>query len=269
MTIIRYPLFIIRSKLAPLACLLVLAIALAGCSPHNNNELIIFAASSLTDAFTELAAAFEAENEGVTVTLNFAGSSQLAAQLREGAPADVFASANERQMGVVVENGRISPPTVQPFATNQLTLITPADNPAGIASLADLAQPNLLLLLAAPSVPVRGYADQAIGTLPVDAQAQLYANVVSEEENVRQVAAKIALGEAEAGIVYTSDITPDLAQQVQQIPIPPEQNVIAIYPIAPLADSDNPELAQQFINFIRSDTGQGVLVKWGLGRVRE
>lgn len=244
---------------------LIFVLLLSSCRRAATEQLTVFAASSLTDAFTELAAAFEAEQPDVDVLLNFAGSSQLAAQLQQGAPADVFASANEAQMAAVVMDGRIESAAVQPFTTNLLTLITPHDNPARITALDDLAQPGVLLILAAPGVPVRAYTDQIIATLPDEVQVQLYANIVSEEENVRQVAAKIALGEAEAGIVYGSDVTPDLAPQVQQVNIPATQNIVAVYPIAPLRDAPNPVLAQQFVDFILSDKGQAILRAWGFG----
>lgn len=247
----------------------LLALLLVNCGPNlpgaAPNELTIFAAASLTDAFNELADAFEAQNEGVQVILNFAGSSQLAAQISEGAQADLFASANGMQMQAVVDSGRIVAGSEKLFVSNRLTVIVPADNPAGITALEDLAQPGVQLILAVPGVPVRQYTDEIVAQMPADFQAQFYANLVSEEDNVRQVAAKIALGEADAGIVYTSDVTPDLASQVLQIRIPDRQNVVASYPIAPLVDAPDPELAQAFITFVLSEQGQAILGKWGFG----
>ncbi|MCB8959983.1 MAG: molybdate ABC transporter substrate-binding protein [Ardenticatenales bacterium] len=253
-------------KLRWLALLLLLC--LAGCSggsteTGNSHEIVVFAASSLTDAFDELADAFMAQHEGVDVVLNYAGSSQLAAQLVEGVPADLFAPANETQMARVVATGRITANSATPFVSNRLTIIVPADNPAGITQLADLAQPGVQLILAAEGVPVRQYTDEIIARQPATFQTAFYANLVSAEENVRQVAAKIALGEADAGIVYRSDVTPDLAARVEQIAIPAEQNVIAAYPIAPLADASEPALAQTFIDFVLSPEGQAILAKWG------
>ena len=238
---------------------------LFGCTsqPGQPKQLTIFAAASLTDAFTELAHSFEAQNKGVAVALNFAGSSQLAAQLAEGAVADVFAPANPAQMQAIINAGRIAAGSETLFVSNRLTVIVPADNPANIVTFEDLTQPNVQLILAVPGVPVRQYTDEIVAQMPADFQAQFYANLVSEEDNVRQVAAKIALGEADAGLVYTSDITPDLATQVQQIGIPDGQNVVASYPIAPLADAPNPELAQAFIEFVLSTEGQAILGKWG------
>ena len=239
--------------------------AVSASNPQNeNNRLIIFAAASLTDAFSELGQAFEAR-QGVAVVFNFAGSSQLAAQLSEGAIADIFASANEVQMATAVSYNRILTNTIQPFATNQLSLIVPADNPAAIATLTDLAQPGVQLILAAPGVPVRVYSDAILHTLDASVQAQIYANLVSEEENVRQVVAKIALGEADAGIVYRSDITPGMADSVQHFSLVEAQQIVALYPIAIVSDAPQPQTAQQFIDFALSAEGQAILASWGFG----
>ncbi|MCA9928330.1 MAG: molybdate ABC transporter substrate-binding protein [Anaerolineales bacterium] len=242
---------------------------LVGCDSETrttgSQEIVVFAAASLTDAFTELADAFEDQNEDAQVVINFAGSSQLAAQLREGVVADVFASANPAQMEAVIAAGRIEAETAALFVSNRLTIIVPADNPANIDSLEDLAQPDVQLILAVEGVPVRDYADDIVAAMTADFQAGFYGNLVSEEDNVRQVSAKVVLGEADAGIVYTSDVTPDIANQVQQIMIPDAQNVIAAYPIAPLADAPHPELAQRFIDFVLSEAGQNILAQWGFG----
>jgi molybdate transport system substrate-binding protein len=246
-------------------------VAAAGCTavspPPANDEatLTVFAAASLTDAFSELGQAFEAKNDSTQVVFNFAGSSQLAVQLREGAVADIFASANETQMATAVSANRIQANTVQPFATNHLSLIVPADNPANIASLADVANPGVRLILAASGVPVRDYTDAMLQALPPDFQASVYANLVSEGQNVRQVVAQITLGEADAGIVYRSDVTPSVAASVQQIPLPEAQSVQANYPLAIVAEAPQPALAQQFIDFALSAEGQAILSKWGFG----
>ncbi len=249
--------------------LVLLAGLLATCRANNpadsQQEIVVFAASSLTDAFLEISEAFEQANPGTAVILNFASSSQLAVQLSEGAPADVFASANEQQMDTAVTTGRIQANEVINFATNKLTILTPADNPAQIMALADLSRPGIRLVLAVPGVPARQYTDEIVSQMGTAFSDTFYANLVSEEKNVRQVAAKAALGEADAVIVYTSDMTPDIAGSVQQIIIPDAQNVTAVYPIAPLSDALQPELAQQFINFVHSPAGETILAKWGLG----
>ena len=230
--------------------------------------LTVFAAASLTDAFSEIAADFEAAQPGVTVSLNFAGSSTLAAQIVEGAPADVFASANQRQMQVVIDAGRVTADP-QDFTGNSLVLIVPADNPAGIASLDDLANEGVLLVLAAPDVPVRVYTDTLLERLAADPaygaayRAAVLANLASEEVDVRAVVAKVALGEADAGIVYSSDVTPDVAASLQTLPIPAEVNPRASYPIAVVADSAQPDLAAAFVAAVLAADGQATLARWG------
>lgn len=240
----------------------------AGCTsitePANGRtQLTVFAAASLTDAFTELGQAFEAEHESVTVLLNFAGSSQLAAQLQESATADVFASANEAVMETAVSNNLVQSASVHSFALNRLTLVVPADNPAMIMQLTDLAKPGVQIISAVPGVPVRTYSDLVVEQMDAAFQEQFYANLVSEEDNVRQVVAKLVLGEADAGFAYASDITPAVATNVTQIPLPEAQNVVAAYPIGVVASAPYPELAHQFIAFILSQPGQMILANWG------
>lgn len=228
--------------------------------------ITVFAAASLTDAFTEMGQAFEAAHPGVVVQFNFAGSSQLAAQLAEGVAADVFASANAKQMEAAVASGRVAATAVQPFATNQLVLITPVDNPQNLTRVEDLARPGILFITAVVGVPVRDYTDQIAAAVGADFAAALAANIVSEEDNVRQIVAKVALGEADAGIVYTSDVTPDVQANLTLIPIPAAQNIIAHYPIAPLADAPHPTTAAEFITFVQSATGQAILARWGFNK---
>jgi molybdate transport system substrate-binding protein len=260
----------------PIAALFALSAVLVFAVPAaqgQNRELIVFAAASLTDAFEIIADDFEWDHPGVSVLFNFGSSSELAAQLVNGAPADVFASANARQMQVAVEAGRIAgqPRT---FARNRLVLIVPADNPAAITGLRDLANEGVLLVIAAEGVPVRDYTETMLERLASDSAfgdayvAAVRANVVSEEQNVRQVAARVALGEADAGIVYVSDVTPDLAADVSALPIPDELNTIAAYPIASIADSAQPELAQAFVDHVLSDAGQNTLESWNFIPIR-
>ncbi len=233
-------------------------------------NLTVFAAASLTDAFVEIGAVFESRNPGVTVRFSFGGSSELATQLAEGAPADVFASANERQMQNTVDAGRIAGEPIS-FLTNSLVVIVPADNPAGIETVADLANEGLRFVSAAPAVPIRQFTEQVLDKAAADPaygagfKDAVMANLVSEEANVRQLAAKVALGEADAGIVYKSDVTPDIADQVRVIAIAEATNVVAVYPIAATEDSASPEAAQAFIDFLLSDEGQTMLAKWGFG----
>ena len=240
-------------------------------SPSSNREVTVFAASSLTDAVDELAEAFQARMPGVKVLSNYAGSSSLATQLLEGGRADLFASANQAQMDNVAQAGLLAAEPMI-FATNQLVAIVPQENPAEIGSLADLAKPGIRLVLALPGVPVRDYTDALLASLDADPafgpafSTAVYANLVSEETNVRQVAAKVALGEADAGVVYVSDITPELADAVLQIPPPEVHELRATYPIAVLAEASEPELAAMFLAFVLSDEGQAILQRWGFGQ---
>ena len=228
-------------------------------------SLTVFAAASLTDAFQTISKNFSTAHPGVDVVFNFAGSQQLAQQIGQGAPADLFASANASQMAVAIESGRVVSGTEQLFVRNRLVVVTPVDNPAGIATLADLAKPGLQIVLATKEVPVGQYAldfldkAEADGTLGAGYRDAVLANVVSYEENVRTVLAKVTLGEADAGIVYRSDVTPTAAEQVQRIDIPDNLNTIASYPIAPLSDSPHAALAQQFIDYLLSPAGQQIL----------
>jgi molybdate transport system substrate-binding protein len=241
----------------------------AGAEP-SGRELTVFAASSLTDAMDEIAAEFEADNQGVRVVMNYASSPKLATQILEGAPADIFASANAKQMANVVDGGFVDGET-DFFASNRLVAIVPADNPARIERLSDLGKPGVALVLALPGVPVRNYTDQFISHVEADPNYGLtfstgfYANVVSEEDNVRRVATKVALGEADSGVVYISDVTDDITDDIQQIPIPEEYNIYATYPIAMLKKAPESELAQDFIEYVLSPDGQAILGKWGFG----
>jgi molybdate transport system substrate-binding protein len=235
--------------------------------PENAGDVTIFAAASLTDVFTAIEGDLEAANPGLNLVFNFAGSQALVTQLSEGAPADVFASANNSQMNAAVEAGVIAGDPAG-FAKNRLAIVVPADNPAGIESLTDLDNEGLQLVIAATDVPVGGYARTsicAVQTADVDGDdfAQLVAaNVVSNEANVRNVLAKVALGEADAGIVYETDITADVVDDVIQIEIPNEFNVIASYPIAAV-EGGNADAAAAFISYILSPEGQARLAEFG------
>jgi molybdate transport system substrate-binding protein len=251
---------------------LLLLLGLIGCGARQSGgdagkprTITVFAAASLADAFNELAETFTTQHQGAQVIFNYGGSSQLAAQLNGGIVADVFASANLVQMQNLIDGGRIEASAVETFASNRLTIIVPADNPAGIHALEELGRPGVRLILALEGVPVRQYTDEIVATFLPDFQAGFYGNLVSAEENVRRVAAKVALGEADAGIVYASDVTPDIAARVQQIAIPDGQNALATYPIAVLADAPDPELAQRFVDFVFSSEGQRILARWGFG----
>ena len=231
--------------------------------------LNVFAAASLTEAFGEIGKQFEAQHAGTSVVFNFAGSQQLAQQLASGAPADVFASANKKQMDAAINSGQIITNTTQTFVNNRLVMIYPTDNPASLAQLQDLRKPGIKLVLAAKEVPVGQYAldfldkavqDQAFGASFKD---DVLKNVVSYENDVKVVLTKVALGEADTGIVYTSDVSGGNASKVGQIEIPDALNVIAKYPIATTKDSPHPELARAFVDYVLSPEGQTILAKYG------
>ena len=220
-----------------------------------SGEVVVFAAASLTDAFEELAETFSDANPGIEVVLNLAGSQTLASQILEGAPADVFAAANEVQMGVVTDAGEFAnDPEV--FTANRLAIAVEPGNPLGIDGLEDLAAPDLLLVLPAEEVPAGRYARQALDT------AGVAVTPVSLERDVRAARSKVELGEADASIVYASDIVA-ADGRVDGVELPVEQNVPAAYPIARLADAPNPEVADEFVAFVLSEQGQEILADHG------
>lgn len=229
------------------------------------STLTVFAASSLTDAFGELEAMFEEQNQGVEVSTSFADSSDLLVQIQHGAPADVFASADEAKMETAVGEGLVVEPEV--FARNRPVVIVPADNPAGIQTFRDLAEMDAQLVLAEDGVPIAGYARDVLANADTEYggnfEQRVLDNVVSREANVRAAANRVALGEADATFVYRSDVTEDIQDQVRIIEIPESLNVVAIYPIASIQGSQNPELARAWIDLVLGDEGQSVLEEYG------
>lgn len=262
--------------------LVLLAVLLCGCGspikaeakPAESITLTVFAAASLTEAFTEIGHNFEATRPEVNIIFNFAGSQQLAQQLNQGAPADVFASANATQMQIAIEAERVINGTQQTFAYNRLVVIYRADNSAELTGLQSLSQPNLHLILAAPDVPVGRYSQQFLDKASqapdfgASFKDETLDNVVSYEQNVKAVLTKVALGEGDAGLVYTSDVTTELADQVGLINIPDDVNTLASYPIAVVNDTPRPEQTQAFVAYVMSSAGQEVLAKFGFERVR-
>jgi len=234
----------------------------------DEQTLTVFAAASLTDAFQKIGDSFEVGSAGVDLAFNFAGSQQLVQQLAQGAHADVLASASLKAMQTAAEAGTVNEADSQAFARNQLVVIFPKDNPAGLAQLQDLAKPGIKLVLAAKEVPAGQYAleflDKASQDPAFDSnfKEKVLNNVVSYETNVRLVLSKVALGEADAGIVYVTDF--NIAKDaVSALVIPEALNAIAIYPIAPVKESMQVELSQKFIDFVLSADGQQILAKYG------
>ncbi|WP_165774872.1 molybdate ABC transporter substrate-binding protein [Candidatus Viridilinea mediisalina] len=231
-------------------------------------ELIVFAAASLTEAFGAIGTKFETLYPGTRVSFNFAGSQQLVAQLQEGAPVDLFASAHMAQMAMAIESGRVTAGTEQIFAHNRLAIVTSAANPAELAQMVDLARPGLRLILADEAVPVGHYSREVLeraSKLPEfgsNYAASVLANVVSFEQNVRVVLTKVGLGEADAGIVYLTDVQSS-SEPLLELLIPEEINSIAAYPIARLNDTSKKELADAFVAFVLGAEGQAILATYG------
>lgn len=242
---------------------------LAACAAPAPATLNVFAAASLTDAFNEMGKTFEAANPGAKVSFNYAGSQQLAQQIGQGAPADVFASANAAQMEAAIKTGRVAGGAAQIFARNRLVVVAAKASPNPITQLKDLAKPGQKVVLADGSVPVGGYALDFLRKASASPEfgaaysQTVRANVVSYEQDVKAVLGKVALGEANAGIVYATDVLGDSASKVNRIDIPDALNTLAAYPIAPLNDSKNAALAQTFVAFVLSPQGQAVLAKYG------
>lgn len=217
--------------------------------------LLVSAASSLTDAFADLGSAFEAAHPGVEVTLNLAGSRTLATQILEGAPADVFASADPVHMDRLAEAGALGGPA-HVFARNRLEVAVPSGNPGKVAGLADFARPELLLGLCAPGVPCGDLAREALERAGVRPAPD------TEEPNVRALLTKVELGELDAALTYATDVAA-ADGSVEGIPIPAEANVVAAYPIAVLAAAPNPEVARAFVALVLSREGRALLARYG------
>jgi molybdate transport system substrate-binding protein len=250
-----------------------LALLVSACLPGArqsapvSGEIVVFAASSLTDAFQDMAYTFEQANPTARLTFNFGASSQLAAQLGQGAIADVFASADTLQM----DNARKSAALAAPehiFASNHLVLITPKDNPAHINSLKDLATPGVKFVTAQPGVPIGAYtaemcdkaaADPSYGS---DFKSKVESNTVSEEGDVRQVVSKVQLGAADAAIVYMTDATPHVRTRLNVVQLPDSVQIVASYPIA-VARGHNPSGGEAFVAYVLGPNGQAILKKWG------
>lgn len=231
--------------------------------------LTIFAAASLTDAFKELGAMLERVHPGLEVRFNFAGSQQLAVQIEQGAEADVFASADQRWMSYLQERKLLRDSPVV-FAHNRLVVIVPRANPGRVDRLIDLARPGVKLVLAAEAVPAGRYSrdllrnlERAPGFHP-DFTRRVLANLVSQEENVKAVVAKVQLGEADAGVVYRSDVTGGAAGKLRVLEVPESLNVRAGYPVAVVRHAGNPVAARAFTELLLSPTGQKVLERHGL-----
>jgi molybdate transport system substrate-binding protein len=226
-------------------------------------ELFVFAASSLREAFTDLAKDFERSHPGTKVVLSLAGSQELRTQVENGAPADVLAFADLRHMqALVAQRLALDPRT---FARNEPVVVVPKQNPAGLRTLADLPKARRIVV-GAPEVPIGAYTlrvlEAAEARYGAGFRAAVLARVVSREANVRQVMAKVALGEADAAIVYRTDAAV-FARSIDAIPIPAELNVAAEYPVAIAAKARQPDLAREFVDLLFSAAAQETLARHG------
>jgi molybdate transport system substrate-binding protein len=262
-----------RQRSAVVLLLLVAVLGFAGCGSDSSagdstpattgsttsvtGTVTVFAAASLTAAFEEAAEAFEAANPDAEVKLNFAASSALAQQIDEGAPADVFASADEANMTKAVDAGDIArEPKI--FATNDLQIIVEPGNPEGITGVADLAKPGVIYVTAAPEVPIGTYAAQVLE------KAGVTVTPSSLEADVKAVVTKVTSGEADAGIVYATDVTAAGAK-AEGVDIPAELDVEATYPVAVTREAANPEAAAAWIAFLTGSEGRAILAEHGFG----
>ena len=260
-----------RAALVIVALLAALGL-LAGCGSDSTSSsatttapaqqvtgtVTVFAAASLKEAFTEAAAAFKQANPDADVTLNFAASSALAQQINEGAPADVFASADTANMQKVVDAGGISG-SPENFATNSLEIIVASGNPKGITGVADLSKSGVLYVTCGPDVPIGKYALQVFTNAKVTPP-----NPVSLEPDVKGIVTKVTSGEADAGIVYATDVKA-AGDKAAGVTIPADINVLATYPLGVTTDAANPEGAAAWAAFITGSEGQSILAKYGFG----
>jgi molybdate transport system substrate-binding protein len=261
---------------------LVLCMFLAACGQGNTTSgssntpgvtptpasttLKVFAAASLKSSFTAIQTKYQQAHPTVKIVYNFAGSQALVQQITQGAPADVFASADQKNMKKLSDAGLATDPKT--FADNTLAIIIPTSNPAHIATLKDLANKGVKIDIAASTVPVGSYTLQVLDKLGKSSaygptyESSVKANFVSQEDNDTAIVQKVELGEADAGIVYTSDVTAAAATKVKFISIPTTFNIIAQYPIAVLKNATDTSDAQTFVQYILSSDGQAILTKY-------
>ncbi|HEX7277075.1 MAG TPA: molybdate ABC transporter substrate-binding protein [Acidimicrobiales bacterium] len=242
---------------------LAVGLLVAGCggsekapatAPPLSGTVTVLAASSLSESFTALGHRFEADHPGLTVTFNFGASSSLARQLIDGAPGDVLATADEITLGQALSADAVGAPAV--FARNRLAIVTRPGNPEAIRGLADLARPGLVVVLCAREVPCGRFAVEALAKAGVTVEA------ASLEENVKAVLAKVTLGEADAGIVYVTDVAA-ARDEIAGVTIADGQNVVAAYPVAVATDAANPAGARAWVDFVLGPTGQAILSSFG------
>lgn len=244
--------------------------ALVGCGSsagaQRQTELTVLAAASLTHVFPEIGELFTDDHPDVGFTFSFAGTDQLAAQIQEGAPADVFAGASTTYADELLQSGDIEP--FEPFCTNQLTLVVPSSNPAGIADPQDLAVRPVMLVIGAETVPIGAYTRKVLSNLDAlygsGYSTSVLERVVSEEDSVSSILTKVSTGEADAGFVYVTDAR-TAGSKVRAFDLPAEAQAVATYPAAVVAASSHAGLARQFVAFLLEAPAQRILGRAGFG----
>lgn len=253
--------------------LVIIAIVIAGVSlstqpSAGKTEVTVFAAASLKAAFTEMAKDYEANHTNIKLNFNFDGSANLKTQLLNGATADVFASADYKNLNAVATADLIDNSTIQTFVKNRLVVIVPSANTAGVTSLSDLTKSGIKIVIGDTSVPIGNYTRTFMKSITnssseyTDFQTMVMDNVVSQESSVNNIVTKVSLGEADAGIVYTTDAA-GAGSLVTQIEIADAYNVIAVYPMGELVSTAHPTEASGFIGYVMSPDGQSVMAKYG------
>ena len=250
--------------------LLACSVMFYGCGQsEDQSQVRVFAASSLREVFLEARSEFQPSNPSIVVDFNFGGSSMLRTQLELGGGADVFASADGRQMSLAEKAGVVSQNSIT-FAKNRLAVATSVDN-TRVMAMQDLARDEVRLVLAQPEVPIGAYAREVLDNMSEipkfgeDYIDKVLSNVISLEINVSQIIGKIAIGEADAGVVYSTNLVSGVGEKLKSIPMPHEINVEASYFIAVTSETESPEAAEAFIDYLLSPKGQALLTKYGFG----
>jgi len=251
--------------------ILIMLVLLAGLSPalaEEGERLTVFCGAGLTGALSEIGGIYE-NATNISVEFNFDGVPALRSQIEQGAYADILVSANLKHMNALKSEGFINNSTVEVFARNKVAIIVPNDNPASITGLKDLASPGVKILMGTKDLPAGDYALQVLDKLAADPEygpayrESVLSNVVSQETTVNRIVSKIALGEADAGFAFISDVSPQMVGKVTRILIPEKYNVVGDFPVAVLSQSKYPVEAQAFLDMIMSTEGQSILGKYG------